>query len=350
MMNKTKLILGIATATLTAAGAMVTQQAVASTRAQHHVNEAALMSKVDVLEAQLRAMQDEMAGIRAASGQGADQAKVQELDTWMQESKANPVKTVHDNMIFFRGGFARNDSKRNDLLTGNQFGGELGDLNTGDIVNVLGGGRTNKDGYYVGAGFDFGLTDDVWGLMDDTEVDAELMFEYKNFGSKKFNNNPLIVTNVDSQNTANTPIPVGNALGNATGPAVNINSNTGPLCTLIHFASQDEAGPGRAGSNACGGVTVTQFSLTAAPKIKFMKGSAFRPWIIPIGLALHVISPPSNGVTVLNPGMMFGAGAEYQVWKAMHVGADVRYHLTGRSVDGVNTDGLTAGGYLGIGF
>jgi opacity protein-like surface antigen len=81
-----------------------------------------------------------------------------------------------------------------------------------------------------------------------------------------------------------------------------------------------------------------------------MKGSAFRPWVIPFGLTVNVISPPSNGVTVLNPGMQFGTGAEYAIWKAIKVGADVRYNLTGRAVDGVNTNGLTAGGYLGIGF
>jgi opacity protein-like surface antigen len=327
MTRKTKLVLGIATATLTVAGAMLSQQAVAGTRAQHHATESALVSKVDVLEAQLRAMQDEMAAIRASAGNGADSAKVQELDAWMQEHKAKPEKVVHDNMIFFRGGFARNDSKRDDLLTGNQFGGDA-------APNVLGGGRTNKDGWYVGAGFDFGLTDDVWGLMADTEVDAELMFEWKNFGAKSFNNAGAIVK------------PAGIA-------GVNPNPQNGPLCTLIQFASNDELGGvgiNGAGNNSCNGVTVSQLSLTAAPKIKFMKGSKFRPWLIPIGLGLHVISPPSNGVTVLNPGMMFGAGAEYQVWKAMHVGADVRYHLTGRSVDGVNTDGMTAGGYLGIGF
>ena len=121
MMKKSKLVLGIATATLTVAGAMVSQQAAAGSRAQHHATEAALVSKVDVLEAQLRAMQDEMAAIRAGSG---DSAKVQELDAWMQEHKAKPEKVVHDNMIFFRGGYARNDVKRNDLLTGNQFGGD----------------------------------------------------------------------------------------------------------------------------------------------------------------------------------------------------------------------------------
>jgi len=323
MMNKTRLVLGIATATLTVAGALVSQQAVAGTRAQHHAEVAGLMSKVDVLEAQLRAMQDEVSSIRATSGQSADTAKVQELDAWMQDSKAKPAKVVHDNMIFFRGGFARNDSKRDDLLTGHQFAGD-----------ALGGNKTNKDGWYVGAGFDFGLTDDVWGMMANTEVDAELMFEYKNFGAKKFNN---AATSQALQ---------------ASGGSVSNN----PACTLINLAANGGTGgpgtglTGQAGSSACDGVTVSQLTLTAAPKIKFMKGSKFRPWIIPIGLGLHVISPPSNGVTVLNPGMMFGAGAEYAVWKDIKLGTDVRYHLTGRSVDGVNTDGLTAGGYLGIGF
>jgi opacity protein-like surface antigen len=243
------------------------------------------------------------------------------LEAWMQESKAKPAKVVHDNMIFFRGGYARNDSKRDDLLTGNQFAG-----------NALGGNKTNKDGWYIGAGFDFGLTDDVWGLMANTEVDAELMFEYKNFGAKTFKN-----------------AAVSAALQAQPGGAVNNN----PACTLINLAANGGTGgaaTGAAGASACDGVTVSQLTLTAAPKIKFMKGSKFRPWIIPIGLGLHVISPPSNGVTVLNPGMMFGAGAEYAVWREIKVGTDVRYHLTGRSVDGVNTDGLTAGGYLGIGF
>lgn len=320
MMNKTKLALSIATATLTVAVALVPQQAVAGTRAQHHAEAAAMASKVDVLEAQLRAMQDEMSSLRAASAQSGNSAKVQELDAWMQESKAKPAKVVHDNMIFFRGGYARNDSKRNDLLTGNQFAG-----------NALGGNVTNKDGWYVGAGFDFGLTDDVWGMMANTEVDAELMFEYKNFGAKGFKN-----------------AAVSNALKAQPGGQTNNN----PLCTLINLAANGGTGSvtGAAGQGSCDSVTVSQFTVTAAPKIKFMKGSKFRPWLIPVGLGIHVVSPPSNGVTVLNPGMMFGTGAEYALWKDIKIGADVRYHLTGRSVDGVNTNGLTAGGYLGIGF
>lgn len=246
-MNASKLALGIATATLTMAGALVSPQAAADESAQ--------------------------------------------------------VKT-HDNMIFFRGGFAHNNSNRNDVLTGNQV-----------LGGALGGGTTDKNGWYIGAGFDFGLTDDVWGMMNATEVDAELMFEYKNFGAQNFT-------------------------GGATGK--------NPLCSTVDLAAGSSAGTGT--SSSCTGVAVSQFTLTAAPKIKFMKGSAFRPWIIPLGLGIHVISPPSNGVTVLNPGVMFAAGAEYKLWKDFHVGADLRYHLTGSSVDGVKTDGLTAGGYLGIGF
>jgi opacity protein-like surface antigen len=316
--EKTKLALAITTAALAMASVLVAPQAAAVSKARSQAEMAAVQTKVDYLEAQLRSMQAELSSLRAASSQpqpNPDAQKVQELDEWMASQKAAPpTKIVHDNLIFFRGGFARNDSKRNDLLTGNQFAG-----------NALGGGRTNKDGWYIGAGFDFGLTDDVWGFLPNTEVDAELMFEYKNFGAKNFN-------------------------GLAPG-AVNTANGANPACTLINLAAVDSVGaPGLAGTNSCNGVTVSQLTLTASPKFKFMKGHKFRPWIIPIGLGLHVISPPSNGVTVLNPGMMFGAGAEYALWKQIHLGADVRYHLTGRSVDGVNTDGLTAGGYLGIGF
>jgi len=76
-----------------------------------------------------------------------------------------------------------------------------------------------------------------------------------------------------------------------------------------------------------------------------------RPWIIPAGFALHVISPPSDGVTVLLPSMHFALGADYNVWKNLYVGADFRYNLTiGSNLDGTAVGGLTTGGYLGIGF
>jgi len=318
MMNKTKLVLGMATATLTMASVLVAPQAVAGSKAQHHAEVDAMNSKVEALEAQLQAMQYELQALRAESSRpvsNVDSAKVQELDQWMNSVKSEPArKDSNDSMVFFRGGFAYNDQVRNDLLTGNQFAG-----------NLLGGGVTDQEGWYTGAGFDFGLTDDVWGMMNNTEVMAELMFEYKNFGAKKMTS----------------------AAPGATNPTGGAN----PLCTTVNLAAVDDTGvPGLAGTADCNNVTVTQFTLTAAPKIKFMKGNKFRPWIIPVGLGIHVISPPSNGVTVLNPGAMFAAGAEYTIWKEIKLGMDARYHWTGYDADGVNTNGLTAGGYLGIGF
>jgi|CXWL01.1.fsa_nt_gi opacity protein-like surface antigen len=322
--QKTKLALGIAAASLSMAGAIVSPQAMAGSKAQHHAEVHAVQTKVDYLEAQLQAMQAELSSLKAASSQAsqssADSEKVQELDQWMTSMKSAPApKIVHDNMIFFRGGYARNDSKRDDLLTGNQFAG-----------NVLGGGLTNRDAWLIGAGFDFGLTDDVWGLADNTEVDAELMFEYKNFGTKHLINSAA-------------------AAALQSNPGTDVNS----LCALIDLAAiggQPVLGPGNAGKASCNTVTTTQITISAAPKIKFMKGSAFRPWIIPAGLAIHVISPPSNGVTYITPGIMFAGGAEYAIWKDIKIGADARYHLTGTDTDGVKVDGFTAGGYLGIGF
>jgi opacity protein-like surface antigen len=313
MINKTKLVMGIAAATLTMTGVLVSPEAMAK-KAKHHVVTESSSSysssttshpsnaKLEAMEAQLQAMQSEIVSLRAQANRPASSAeagKVQELDQWMESVKSAPVaKKPQENLIFFRGGFARNDVKRDDILTGNQLGNQ---------------GKTNQDGYYIGAGFDFGLTDNVWGLVDKTDVMAELMFDYRNFGER--------------------------------------NLAIGPLATLGATALSNAGGePNGATVVRRGNVTVSQFTLAASPKIKFMKGSAFRPWIIPFGLTVNVISPPSNGVTVLNPGMQFGTGAEYAIWKAIKVGADVRYNLTGRSVDGVNTNGLTAGGYLGIGF
>ena len=315
MMKKTKLALAIATATLTMAGLLVAPQAEAHSKAKKHSHRSTASSyshsytttttsntnsRVEALEAQLQAMQYELQALRSQANRSAapaDSAKVQELEQWMASVKAAPVSQKHDNDIFFRGGFARND----DLRNGVSIQSNVTPLGAQD--------RSDQDGWYIGAGFDFGLTDNVWGLMNNTEVLAELMFEYKRFGSAK-----------------------GNCLA------------SDPTCLA------EALGIVPAGTAVARDVTINQFSLTASPKIKFMKGSNFRPWLIPIGLGVHVISPPSESITVLNPGMMFAGGADYRLWKDIFVGADVRYHYTSHDADGVNTNGLTAGGYIGIGF
>jgi len=197
------------------------------------------------------------------------------------------------NMVFFRGGYARSAVARGGFVEGGD--GTLGVSYTAD-----------QDAWYVGAGFDFSLSDDLFGLHDGTEVLAELMFSYAEFD---------------------------------TSPSSLLNTGTVAFADAGVITSNIPA-------------TVSQFTLTAAPKIKFMKGSKFRPWVSPIGLGMHVISPTSNSVTYLKPSMVFAGGADYNVWKNIYVGADIRYTLgiAGASNSEINVDTLTVGGYLGIGF
>jgi hypothetical protein len=96
-------------------------------------------------------------------------------------------------------------------------------------------------------------------------------------------------------------------------------------------------------------VQITMLTVDIAPKLKFMEGSAFRPWIIPIGLDFHVISPPSNATTVLDIGVQFGAGAEYNFWGPLNLGLDGRFHLASGATGTTNNFG-TVGAYVGIAF
>jgi len=222
------------------------------------------------------------------------------------ESKSKDNK----NTLFFRGGYAGMTHNRGDeLLVSN------GALNGAAIQNIENGGA----GWYIGAGIDHRLTNDLWGMTDLIALDGELMFEYKNFGAST------------------------NTLVAAASTAV------GPVGTLGTIQNQ-----------------VTQFTLSASPKLKFNTGTVFTPWIIPFGLSLNVISPPSSGVTVLNPGLMLGVGGEAEFMKSIVAGVDFRYNFTGGDLaqtnyyglggrtpvqlKGVSTDGLTAGGYLGFKF
>ena len=102
-------------------------------------------------------------------------------------------------------------------------------------------------------------------------------------------------------------------------------------------------------TNKTGKVQITMLTVSVAPKIMFMEGSRIRPWIMPLGLDFHVISPPSNDTTVLDIGAQFAVGAQYRIWKAFHLGVDGRYHVTSDQTDTSNSFG-TAGAYVGIAF
>jgi hypothetical protein len=308
--NKNKLSLGIALATLTMAGALVSTAVVADDAgtaapkaAKHKVAKQkaaaktayAAPSKIDMLEAQLRAMQDEVAALRGqvhttAPAASVDAQKVQDLDARVATVEATSAKhasKAKNHMIYFRGGFAGNDSSM--IATTNYANG------VGQLVGTTQG---QKDGWNFGAGIDFSLSDNMFGLMKGTEFLGELDLNYVDLGT----------------------------------------FTSGVLPTLV----------GTAPSSA----SQSMFRITAAPKIKFFEGSKLRPWIIPTGFTLNVISPPSqaNTITELMPAMHFGAGVDYNIWKSIYVGTDVRYNMAFGTLNGTNVNGLTAGGSVGFGF
>ena len=303
---------GLVTAVAVSVAALAPQMAAA--RGTSSSVQSAMESRLEQMEQELQALRAELARSRADSrGAQATAAKVEANQQKMEQdlAKAEEHEKSHHDLLFFRGGYTRMDHARdNELLINNT------------LLNSQAGApdvQKNKDGWYVGAGFDHRLTDDLWGLTDVAALDGEVMFQYLNFGS----NTNALVNNLGTNVIAGAP-------------------GTG----VVTIKNQ-----------------VTMFSLFASPKIKFNHLGNFRPWIIPFGLGINVISPPSSGVTVLNPGLMLGTGAEYKIWKDLYAGVDFRYQFTGGDlsyktvVPGVgtvlnktNTDYLTAGAYLGFGF
>ena len=166
--------------------------------------------------------------------------------------------------------------------------------------DTLGGGGTNggNNGWYAGAGLDLVMSKNAWGGMDKTWVVGEIGLQYNGINSYTVNSAP------------------GTSLG-------------------VPGSSQK--------------VELTMLTINVAPKLKFMEGSAFRPWVIPVGLDFHVISPPSNATQYLDLGLQFGAGFEMQVWKAFVLGVDARYHWTAKMTN-TNNDYFQVGPYVGISF
>jgi len=273
-----------------------------------HDRARALERKVQELENMLRAVQGELQQVKADSRAEAERAiqaqdtAIQARDTAIQAKEQATAATESidlvaermerkSRMLFFRGGFTHAMERRD------------GSSIRSDVAPIGAQDQADKDGWYVGTGFDWSLTRDAWGMLPGAQVYAELMFEYKNFSDRV----------------------LGNALAN--NPTILAGGALNPRT-----------------------VTVSQFTLTAAPKIKFMEGSKIRPWVIPMGLAMHVVSPTTESITYLVPGVMFGAGIDYNIWKDFFIGIDGRYQLTAGKSDGVKVDGMTVGGYMGIGF
>lgn len=269
--------------------------------------------RIKKLEQSLQAIQVELQRMKSESAQAAQKVKSIEQTTSQTEQKINSLEerkaalvervdpisqrigsdiTEKTRMLHFRGGFAHMMNQREGVTIQNP------------VLPIGAQDQADKQGWYAGAGIDWGLTRDMWGLLPKTTVFAELMFEYKQFGSHVQGNG---------------------AVGNV--PSMLAGGSYNPV-----------------------NVTVSQFTVSASPKIKFFEGSKIRPWIIPAGFAVHVMSPPTNSITYIVPGVQFGAGVDYNIWKDFFIGIDGRYHLTAGKSDGVNLSGMTAGGYVGIGF
>jgi hypothetical protein len=328
-MKKTQLAAAIA---LAVSGAVIAPQASAG-------DHKGMQAQINALSGMMKQMQKELKRVKSAGGS-------QSLQEW--ENTVNAVKELKQkkNRVSFRGGFARMDHSRiGDILTDanhDNSGGAASPVtgtmfSTADLTRNPANGQ--RDGWYFGAALDHHINSDLFGISDligvPAEVLAEIMFEYKEFDRALLPRAPLATAANDS---------------------VNAVAGTGSLAAAVCSTPAAGAGDGLTATGAgpygsCSNtVTVTQFTLSASPKIKFMEGSDFRPWVIPAGFAFHVISPPSDGVTVSTVGVQFAAGADYKIWQDIYAGADFRYHLTSNATDGVNVDGMTAGGYVSLGF
>lgn len=187
--------------------------------------------------------------------------------------------------VFFRGGFIGLTSNR-----ANEFFTDCGIAGPNTC-----GQNDSSTGWYAGAGLDLVMSKDAWGAMSKTWVVGEIGLQFNRIGSETVNGGVSAVTG--------TPVKT----------------------------------------------QLTMMTIDVAPKIKFWEDSAFRPWIIPVGLDFHVISPPSNQTQYLDIGVQFGAGFEYRIWKAFNLGMDARYHLTANMTN-TNNSYFQVGPYVGISF
>ncbi|MGR8929704.1 MAG: hypothetical protein ACU836_03620 [Gammaproteobacteria bacterium] len=295
--NKSKLALGVAAASLSVAIVAPAQAADSKTEA--------LEAQMQRMAAQMEAMQAELSRVKAQSEKSSvETAKVQELDHWMASMKAAPASSgSKDNLVAVRGGWEALDHARGNSNTPLTDGGLLSN-------------NLNNEGFYFGGAFDFNVNNDLFGLMDDTSFGIELGIEYAQYG--------------DAQNTLTD--------GTLTAVAT---ASTAPGSDGLALVELNGRSPG---------ATDARLRINASPKIKFMHGSKFRPWLIPVGLDINILGVPSNAVSVLNAGLNFGAGAEYDLYKGIVVGADTRYHYSTSKLDGTVTDGFSAGGYVGFKF
>jgi hypothetical protein len=254
---------------------------------------------------------------------------------------AQPPPKETGNMIFFRGGYT-------ELLEDRAFNS----FTDTHVIAGLGPSNPGDGGWYVGAGFDFLLTRDLWGMAPSTWALAELGLEWKKYESQ----DALTVVPFAECILGSLALAGVGPSPNLAGPTNNAVTNSAINCSAA----------------ARGDIELSMLTISASPKIKFMEGSRIRPWIIPAGLDFHVISPPSDAATVLDLGVQFAGGVEFELIHGIKLGVDGRYHYAAdftKANEGLtfqqrqvlnqaglildsnqNNDNWVVGGYLGIGF
>lgn len=174
------------------------------------------------------------------------------------------------------------------LLT-NDRGGEV-------FTDTLSTTTTNdgKTGFNIAAGLDLGLMERN-SLLDFASLAGEIMIEFSRFSAKR-------VTQTTSALLAGT---------------------------------------------ATSNVGITELNVGINPKIKFDMWDTIRPFIVPVGVAFLVSSPPSNDSTYLDLGVNFAAGVDFELLEWMSLGLDVRY-THGFGFNNTNTSYISSGASLGI--
>lgn len=215
---------------------------------------------------------------------------------WAEEKSPAEKKSL----IFFRGGYTEyaDEGRGFESFT--------------EIHNTIGLGEPNvgEEGWYAGAAIEHSITSNLWGLMPGTQVLGEIGLEYKNFGTQRAS---LAVSTVECSELINF-----------------INAAQGETSSGLGALEGD------GGCVVVGDNTITMFTVSASPKIKFLEGSIVRPWIIPAGLDFHVISPPSDAATVLDIGVQFAGGVEVEVLPGIKAGVDGRYHYAANKTNTQN--------------
>ncbi len=292
---------------------------------------AMLQARLAQMEQQMAAMKAELSKMTADAPAQVQQVQAIETRVAKVEQAAPTAPKVIGNRVFFRGGYtSMTDDRANGAFTDmNDISGALGAAGLPSVKNG------KDDGWYFGAGFDFLLSRDTLGLLPGTWALAELGLEFRNLGSEE----------VHVVGPVAECLLLNEVLSGGLGGAVN--------CTGIR-----------------GQQNLMMLTVSAAPKLKFNEGGKLRPWLIPAGLDLNVISPPSDSSNYLDIGVQFAGGVDYEVLPGITVGADFRYHLSADLTDpeyssaalaaaqnagmslntDPNLDTWTAGVTLGIGF